>query len=154
MSTEQEIEECIYSCEPDIVMHTNSTYPCPVNEINLNYIKWLQKRWPTRQIGYSGHEYGLVTTFAAVALGAGWIERHITLDHGMWGSDHLSSLEPSGVFKLVKGIRDVESSMSAPAAARILLEKEKLKKDTLKIILKGYAHKCQKHGCNTKNYLY
>ena len=132
MSTEQEIEECIYSCGPDIVMHTNSTYPCPVNEINLNYIKWLQKRWPTRQIGYSGHEYGLVTTFAAVALGAEWVERHITLDHGMWGSDHLSSLEPSGVFKLVKGIRDVESSMNSPPAARILLEKEKLKKDTLR----------------------
>ena len=64
-------------------------------------------------------------------MGAGWIERHITLDHGMW-EVIISLVKPSGVFKLVKGIRDVESSMSAPAAARILLEKEKLKKDTLR----------------------
>jgi len=132
MSTEKEIEDCIYSCDADVVMHTNSTYPCPVNEINLNYIKWLKKRWPTRQIGYSGHEYGLVSTFASVALGAEWVERHITLNHNMWGSDHLSSLEPAGLFKLVKGIRDVESSMSQPAASRILLDGEKIKRESLR----------------------
>lgn len=132
MSTEEEIEKCIKACDPDVVMHTNSTYPCPVEEINLNYIKWLQKKWNTKQIGYSGHEYGLVSTFAAVAIGATWIERHITLNHNMWGSDHLSSLEPAGLFKLVKGIRDIESSLSYPEQARILMSGEKNKKQNLR----------------------
>lgn len=132
MSTEEEIEKCIQVCDPDVIMHTNSTYPCPVEEINLNYIKWLQKKWTTKQIGYSGHEYGLISTFAAVAIGATWVERHITLNHNMWGSDHLSSLEPAGLFKLVKGIRDVESSMSQPVASRILLDGEKSKRESLR----------------------
>jgi len=132
MSTEEEIDRCIRACDPDIIMHTNSTYPCPVEEINLNYIKWLQQKWPTKQIGYSGHEYGLVSTFAAVAIGATWIERHITLNHNMWGSDHLSSLEPAGLFKLVKGIRDIESSLSYPEQARILMPGEKIKKENLR----------------------
>ena len=70
----------------------------------------MEKKWKKDgvEIGYSGHEYGLVTTFTAVALGAEWIERHITLDRNMWGSDHSSSIEPSGIIKLVKGIRDIE----------------------------------------------
>jgi len=132
MSTEEEIEKCIRACDPDIIMHTNSTYPCPVEEINLNYIKWLQKKWPTKQIGYSGHEYGLVSTFAAVAIGATWIERHITLNHNMWGSDHLSSLEPAGLFKLNKGIRDIESSMCHDIGPRVLLNGEIHKKMSLR----------------------
>lgn len=132
MSTEQEIEKCIEACNPDIIMHTNSTYPCPVEEINLNYIKWLQNKWTTKQIGYSGHEYGLVSTFAAVAIGAEWVERHITLNHNMWGSDHLSSLEPSGLFKLVKGIRDVESSMGQEESRRVILNGEQIKRESLR----------------------
>lgn len=132
MSTEEEIEKCVEACEPDVIMHTNSTYPCPVDEINLKYINWLHKKWPNKQIGYSGHEYGLVSTFAAVAIGADWIERHITLNHNMWGSDHLSSLEPSGLFKLVKGIRDVESSMTQEEAPRVLLKSEQLKRESLR----------------------
>ena len=82
-------------------MHTNSTYPSPVSELNLNYINWLSNKWAT-DIGYSGHEFGLVTTFAAVAMGATWVERHITLDRIMWGSDQLSSVEPGGLIMLVK----------------------------------------------------
>jgi len=132
MSTEEEIERCVESCDPDVIMHTNSTYPCPVDEINLKYINWLHKKWPNKQIGYSGHEYGLVSTFASVAIGASWIERHITLNHNMWGSDHLSSLEPSGLFKLVKGIRDVESSMTQEEAPRVLLKSEQLKRESLR----------------------
>jgi N-acetylneuraminate synthase len=132
MSTEEEIEKCVEACEPDVIMHTNSTYPCPVDEINLKYINWLHKKWPNKQIGYSGHEYGLVSTFASVAIGASWIERHITLNHNMWGSDHLSSLEPSGLFKLVKGIRDVESSMTQEEAPRVLLKSEQLKRESLR----------------------
>ena len=77
MSTEEEIENCVEACNPDVIMHTNSTYPSPVEELNLNYINWLRQRWPNKQVGYSGHEYGLVTTFAAVAMECTWIERHI-----------------------------------------------------------------------------
>lgn len=132
MSTETEIEECIRYCDPDIVMHTNSSYPSVVEELNLNYIKWLQNKWPTKIIGYSGHEYGLVSTFAAVSMGAKWIERHITLDHNMWGSDHLASLEPSGLFKLVKGIRDIEKATMFCPAPRILFDSENNKKITLR----------------------
>jgi len=131
MSTENEIEECVKVCDPDIIMHTNSTYPCPVDLLNLNYIKWLKNKWPTKQIGYSGHEYGLVTTFAAAAIGVEWIERHITLNHNMWGSDHLSSLEPSGLFKLVKGVRDVESSLGL-AAPRTVSPTEQAKLTSLR----------------------
>ena len=113
MSEESEIIDCIRACNPDVVMHTNSSYPSPIGELNLNYIKTLQETHPDREIGYSGHEYGLVTTFAAVALGATWVERHITLDRTMWGSDHLASVEPQGLIKLVKGIRDVEMSFGS-----------------------------------------
>ncbi len=110
MSTEKEIEDCINACNPDVIMHTNSTYPSPVGELNLDYIEWLSKKWVNKEIGYSGHEFGLVTTFAAVALGATWVERHLTLDRTMWGSDHLASVEPQGFIKLVKGIRDIEKA--------------------------------------------
>jgi N-acetylneuraminate synthase len=134
MSTEEEIVKCINHCNPDVIMHTNSTYPCPVEELNLNYIKYLQNKWPNKEIGYSGHEYGLVTTFSAVSMGATWIERHITLDRNMWGSDHLSSIEPSGVLKLVKGIRDIELAIQYPIGERILFEKEKIKRDSLRKI--------------------
>ena len=131
MSTEKEIVRCVTSCEPDVIMHTNSTYPSPIDELGLNYIKHLQSRWPNAEIGYSGHEYGLVTTFAAVVLGAKWIERHITLDRSMWGSDHLASVEPQGVMKLTKGIRDIEKSMGNEAP-RTLFASEKIKKESLR----------------------
>lgn len=110
MSTEEEIENCVNACNPDVIMHTNSTYPTPIQELNLDYITWLANKWEGKEIGYSGHEYGLVTTFASVALGATWVERHLTLDRTMWGSDHLASVEPQGFMKLVKGIRDIEQA--------------------------------------------
>lgn len=132
MSTEEEIEKCIEVCNPDVIMHTNSTYPCPVEELNLNYIHHLKNKWSEKEIGYSGHEYGLVTTFAAVAMGATWIERHITLDRSMWGSDHSSSIEPSGVIKLVKGIRDIEKATQTPIGERVLLQGELAKRDSLR----------------------
>ena len=71
----------------------------------------LKQKYPNKEIGYSGHEYGLVTTFAATAIGATWIERHITMDREAWASDQKSSISPSSVFKLVKGIRDIEKSI-------------------------------------------
>jgi len=110
MSTEKQIQKCIKSCSPDVIMHTNSTYPSPIEELNLEYITYLKNKY-NKEVGYSGHEYGLVTTFAAIPLGVSWVERHVTLDRTLWGSDHLASVEPSGLFKLVKGIRDIEKAL-------------------------------------------
>jgi N-acetylneuraminate synthase len=132
MSSEREIEECISVCSPDVIMHTNSTYPCPVEDLNLNYILWLKQKYPLAQIGYSGHEFGLVSTFAAVALGSTWIERHITKDRTMWGSDQSSSIEPLGLNKLVKGIRDIELATKFPPAPRIEFPAEEKKKLSLR----------------------
>jgi N-acetylneuraminate synthase len=132
MSSEEEIEKCIEVCKPDVIMHTNSTYPCPPEDLNLNYILWLKEKYPLAQIGYSGHEFGLVTTFAAVALGSTWVERHITKDRTMWGSDQTSSIEPNGLTKLVKGIRDIELATQFPPAPRIEFPKEEKKKISLR----------------------
>jgi len=132
MSNEKEIEECINACNPDVVMHTNSTYPCPVEELNLNYIHFLKEKWIGKEIGYSGHEYGLVTTFAAVAMGATWVERHITLNRTMWGSDQSSSIEPSGLIKLVKGIRDIEKACKYEKGERKEFDGELAKKKSLR----------------------
>jgi N-acetylneuraminate synthase len=132
MSTEEEITNCIEACNPDVIMHTNSTYPCPVEELNLNYITWLKNKYPNKEIGYSGHEYGLATTFATISMGARWVERHVTLNRNMWGSDQASSVEPSGLFKLVKGIRDVESALSHPYGPRNVFGGELDKKKSLR----------------------
>lgn len=132
MSTEEEVEACVAACQPDVIMHTNSTYPCPVEELNLNYMNWLKEKNPEAEIGYSGHEYGLVTTFAAVAMGATWVERHVTLDRNAWGSDQSSSIEPSGLFKLVKGIRDIEKAVQFEAGPRMQFEGESAKRTSLR----------------------
>ena len=132
MSTEEEIQTCIRECNPDVVMHSNSTYPCPEEDLNLQYITWLKKKYPEREIGYSGHEFGLVTTFATIPLGATWVERHITLDRNMWGSEQKSSIEPSGIYKLVKGIRDIEESTKYEPGERRLFEGENAKRVSLR----------------------
>jgi N-acetylneuraminate synthase len=93
-----------------ILMHACSAYPAPYEELNLNVIGTLKKRYGV-PVGYSGHETGLPSTVAAVALGACCIERHITIDRAMWGSDQAASLEPSGLTKIVSYIRMVEKSM-------------------------------------------
>ena len=131
MSTEEEVEECVEACSPDVIFHTNSTYPCPVDQLNLNYINWLQNKYPEKVIGYSGHEYGLTTTFAAVAMGARFIERHITLERTMWGSDQVASVEPIGLIKIVKAIRDIEKALGE-VGPRVLLEGEKSKRKSLR----------------------
>lgn len=130
MSTEEEIEKCVSICSPDVIMHTNSTYPSPVNELNLNYINWLKDKYK-KEVGYSGHEYGLITTMATVPMGATWIERHVTLDRTMWGSDHMASVEPAGMMKLIKGIRDIESALGV-SSKRIIMDSELLKKKSLR----------------------
>ena len=131
MSTEEEIEKAVHFAKPDVIMHTNSTYPSPIEELNLGYISYLKKKFWDLDIGYSGHEYGLVTTFATVPLGVKWIERHITLDRTMWGSDQLASIEPAGLFKLVKGIRDIESCLGGNDD-RTILPSEKMKLKSLR----------------------
>jgi len=132
MSTEEEIERCVGECDPDVVMHSNSTYPCPIEDLNLQYITWLRNKYITKEIGYSGHEFGLVSTFATIPLGATWVERHITIDRYMWGSDQLSSIEPSGLFKLVKGIRGIEQSIKYEPGPRIQFDKESIKRKSLR----------------------
>ena len=132
MSTEEEIEKAVEACNPDVIMHTNSTYPCPEEELNLRYIEWLKTKYPTKSIGYSGHEYRLATTTAAVALGAEWVERHITLDRNTWGSDHKSSIEPAGLFSLVLDIKAVEKSRQYEPQSRMQFEGENAKKKTLR----------------------
>jgi N-acetylneuraminate synthase len=133
MSTEEEIEECINICNPNIIMHTNSCYPAPYEELNLKYILWLKNKYPNKEIYWSGHEYGLTTTFAAIGMGVNGVERHICLSHSDWGSDQSSSVEIiPGLFKLVKGIRDIEKAMSYEIGPRILFDNELKKKETLR----------------------
>lgn len=132
MSTEEEIEVVVKESSPDVVMHTCSTYPSPMEELNLQYITHLKNKWTDKEIGYSGHEFGLVSTFATVALGVKWIERHITLDRDMWGSDHKASVEPIGLIKLVKGVRDLEKALYFPPQDRLLFESEKIKRESLR----------------------
>ena len=92
------------------LLHCNSTYPAPIEDLNLQCIKTLKDRYDC-EVGYSGHEFRLGTTVASVYLGATILERHITLDRTMWGSDHLASVEPQGLIKLVKGVRELEMAL-------------------------------------------
>lgn len=111
MSTQRQIQQAIDLLGTDelAIMHTTSTYPCPPEELNLRMITSLREQFDC-PIGYSGHEVGLPTTVAAVALGASLVERHITLDRAMWGSDQSASVEPGGLERLIKYIRVVERS--------------------------------------------
>lgn len=94
-----------------IILHCTSTYPSKLEELNLKGIETLSKKYPNIPIGYSGHEVGLSTSLAAVAVGACILERHITLDRAMWGSDHAASVEPQGIKRLVRDIRSIEEAM-------------------------------------------
>jgi N-acetylneuraminate synthase len=94
-----------------VLCHATSTYPARAGELNLRMIHTLQSEFPNVPVGYSGHETGLQTTLAAVALGAGFVERHITLDRAMWGSDQAASVEPGGLQRLVRDIRTIEESL-------------------------------------------
>ncbi|OEV11667.1 N-acetylneuraminate synthase family protein [Streptomyces nanshensis] len=94
-----------------VLCHATSTYPAQAGELNLRMIHTLEREFPNVPIGYSGHETGLQTTLAAVALGACFVERHITLDRAMWGSDQAASVEPGGLQRLVRDIRTIEESL-------------------------------------------
>jgi N-acetylneuraminate synthase len=113
MSTMDEISDAIDILNQSrlLVAHATSAYPCRVEELNMRMIKTLRGLYPNVPIGYSGHETGLATTYAAVAMGASFIERHITLDRAMWGTDQAASVEIGGLQRLVKDIRDIEAAM-------------------------------------------
>jgi len=112
MSTQHEIEHAIneLGTENILIAHSTSTYPCPPEELNLKMVQTLKLKYPQCPIGYSGHETGLAPTWAAVALGATFVERHITLDRAMWGSDQAASVEIGGLIRLVSNIRDIEKA--------------------------------------------
>lgn len=112
MSTMEQIHEAVNLLDIDklVITHATSTYPCDPNELNLNMIETLRKEFSC-PIGYSGHEVGLITSVVSVALGACMVERHITLDRAMWGSDQAASVEPQGFERLVKYVRVTEQSL-------------------------------------------
>jgi N-acetylneuraminate synthase len=112
MSTMDEIDAAVEILGTDnlLICHTTSSYPCPPEELNLKMIQTLQERFDC-PIGYSGHEVGLVPSALAVAMGACLVERHVTLDRAMWGSDQAASVEPQGIRTLVKYIRVTEKAI-------------------------------------------
>ncbi len=112
MSTLEEIDHAleILGTEDTILLHACSTYPALYEELNLRAIPVMRERYGI-PIGYSGHETGIPSTVAAVVLGACCVERHITMDRAMWGSDHAASLEPNGITRVVRDIRLIEQSL-------------------------------------------
>jgi N-acetylneuraminate synthase len=131
MSTIKQIEKAVSifreaNC-PFELMHCNSTYPMPAGEANLRTIVTLSEKFDCKT-GYSGHEAGIIVSVAAAALGATSIERHITLDRSMYGSDQAASLEIAGLIKMVRYIRDVESALGSGEKTVTGKEKEIAKK--------------------------
>ena len=116
MSTLEDVEKAvttIKSVKSNVdfaLLHCNSSYPAPIKDLNLKCIKTLKERFNC-EVGYSGHEFGLTTTIASICLGATIIERHITLDRTMWGTDQMCSVEPQGLIKLVRGIKELNSAL-------------------------------------------
>ena len=112
MSTMEQIRKSVAMLDIDNMMitHTTSSYPCDPEELNLNMIGTLKKEFSC-PIGYSGHEVGLIPSVVAVGLGACLVERHVTLDRAMWGSDQAASVEPGGFERLVKYIRVTEAAL-------------------------------------------
>jgi len=134
MSTVEEIDNSVlildsYAPNNYALMHCNSTYPASLEDLNLNMIKTLKERYGCT-IGYSGHEYGLEPTVIAVALGARIIERHITLDHNMWGTDQAASLEVHAMDLLRK--RVVEANICLGDGVKRITEKEMKIREKLK----------------------
>ena len=130
MSTMEEIKMGVkIAGEKDLaLMHCTSTYPCEPEELNLKMIETLRREFPTMPIGYSGHEVGLVPSAVAVAFGACMVERHLTLDRAMWGSDQSASVEPGGFERLVKYIRVTEASLGDGVKKIYESEKGSMKK--------------------------
>src|SRR5512137_2137912 len=129
MSTMNQIREAVRVAGTGdlVITHCTSTYPCEPEELNLRMIQTLRNEFPC-PIGYSGHEVGLVPPQVAVALGACLIERHLTLDRAMWGTDQAASVEPSGFERLAKYVRTAEASLGDGVKRVYESEKSSLKK--------------------------
>jgi N-acetylneuraminate synthase len=112
MSTMEEVRHAVAQLDRGrlLIAQSTSTYPCPPDDLNLRVIHTLRAEFDC-PVGYSGHETGLQTTYAAVSLGAAFVERHITLDRAMWGTDQAASVESGGLIRLVRDIRTIERAM-------------------------------------------
>jgi N-acetylneuraminate synthase len=132
MSSQEEIAaaDCIFQGQDLALLVCTSTYPCALENLNLNRIETMIHHSPWRVIGYSGHEVGLYTTLCAVAMGACIVERHITLDRASWGSDQAASIEPGGFIKLCSEIRDFEAARGIGTIG--MIESEKAVKEKLR----------------------
>jgi N-acetylneuraminate synthase len=130
MSTMEQIHQGVkVAGEKDLVlMHCTSTYPCEPEELNLKMVETLRREFPNIPIGYSGHEVGLVPSAVAVALGACMVERHMTLDRAMWGTDQAASVEPGGFERLIKYIRVSEAALGDGVKKVYASEQSSLKK--------------------------
>ncbi len=134
MSTVPEIDTAVDLLEKHagggyVLMHTNSVYPAPPEELNLRVINFLKERYGC-VVGYSGHEEDVEPSVIAASLGASLIERHVTLDHHMWGSDHFASLEVHGMSLLLKRIKNINVILGD--GVKKLTEKEKEVRKKLK----------------------
>ncbi len=125
MSTIEEIHHAVSLLDQNrlLIAHSTSSYPCKPEELNLRMIQTLRQKFDC-PIGYSGHEVGLQTTYVAMILGACFVERHITLDRAMWGSDQAASIEPGGLIRLVRDIRVIEHALGD--GVKRVYESEKL----------------------------
>jgi N-acetylneuraminate synthase len=135
MSTMADIESAVEAVGQDklLIAHSTSMYPCQLEDLNLRMVTTLKARFPHCPIGYSGHETGLAPTWAAVALGATFVERHITLDRAMWGTDQAASVELGGFAKLVSNIRDIEIALGDGVKKlhdKELAQRKKLRRDS------------------------
>ncbi|HEY8944066.1 MAG TPA: N-acetylneuraminate synthase family protein [Polyangiaceae bacterium] len=112
MSTLQQVDHAVevLGTKDLVILHTTSAYPAKIVDLNLKMIPLLRERYGV-PVGYSGHEVGLASSYAAVAMGACMLERHITLDRAMWGTDQAASVEPQGLMKLIRDIRVIEESL-------------------------------------------
>ena len=135
MSTLEEVDDAVNIIKKTnqnadfAILHCNSSYPAPNDELNLKCIETLKNRYNC-EVGYSGHEFGLTTTIASICLGATIIERHITLDRTMWGTDQMCSVEPQGLIKLVRGIKELNAALGD--GNKVVTETEKPIKDKLR----------------------
>ena len=131
MATNEDIEvahDIFWEKCPLVLMHCVSEYPMPDDKANLKMIETLRNHYYNCGLGYSGHETGLSITYCAAALGATYIERHITLDRAMYGSDQAASLDPQGLRLLVGGLRKVESALGTGMKEITETEKKNAKK--------------------------
>ena len=130
MSTMRNIENAVkifrkFKCK-FVLMHSVSSYPTPEKDLNLKMIPQLQKKFKC-EVGYSGHEATLSPSVGACYLGASYIERHITLDRTMWGTDQAASLSIDGLEELVKSIKKVKKILGDGKKGVTKEEKEKMK---------------------------